>query len=57
MDITLGDLSDMAVDRFFKNKKLLKFLMEKERKSGEEPKQVKIVSLIDSRQNRAVNQI
>ena len=41
---TLGDLSDMVVDRFFKNEKLLKFLTENDKKSVEgggktEPKQ------------------
>ena len=48
---TLGELSDMTVDRFFKNKKLLKFLTKKEKKSGQEPKQVKIAPLAELTQD------
>ena len=38
--ITIGELSDMAVDRFFQSEKLLNFLRDKEKKIGLERRQI-----------------
>ena len=38
--ITIGELSDMAVDRFFQSEKLLNFLREKEKKVSLERRQI-----------------
>ena len=38
--ITIGELSDMAVDRFFQSEKLLNFLQDKEKKTSLESRQI-----------------
>ena len=38
--ITIGELSDMAVDRFFQSEKLLNFLRDKEKKISLERRQI-----------------